>query len=343
MRMLFLILIAAMSLAGAGALRAEDYPAKPVTLIVPFTPGGPADSAGRIIARALEHQSGRPFIVENIGGAGSTIGVTRAANATPDGYSLLLASSSALVMAPHLYANLRYDPFTSLLPIGQITEAPFIVLVNSASKFRSYADLLDYGKANPGKMNFATPGLGTVQHVTVELMMDVGGFSATHVPFKGAAPTVTALLGGEVDFIVETLNSADALVAAGKLRPLAMTGIKRLTQMPDVPTFQELGQKDVEMRSWFALIAPKGVSAPIMARLEAMLNAALTSEDTRKAFRAAGFEPVPMPPAEVSTMIRREHEKFGTIIRAKNIKLGHAPVSPESTMLAGLMGENSVR
>ena len=262
MRLPLLILATVMSLAGTATLRAEDYPAKPVTLIVPFTPGGPADSAGRIIARALEHQSGRPFIVENIGGAGSTIGVTRAANATPDGYSLLLASSSALVMAPHLYTNLRYNPFTSLLPIGQITEAPFIVLVNSASKFRSYADLLDYGKANPGKMNFATPGLGTVQHVTIELMMDVGRFSATHVPFKGAAPTVTALLGGEVDFIVETPNSADALVAAGRLRPLAITGTRRLPQMPDTPTFQELGQKDVEMRSWFALIAPKGVPAP---------------------------------------------------------------------------------
>ncbi len=343
MRMPLLILATVMSLAGTATLRAEDYPAKPVTLIVPFTPGGPADSAGRIIARALEHQSGRPFIVENIGGAGSTIGVTRAANATPDGYSLLLASSSALVMAPHLYTNLRYDPFTSLLPIGQITEAPFIVLVNSASKFRSYADLLDYGKANPGKMNFATPGLGTVQHVTIELMMDVGRFSATHVPFKGAAPTVTALLGGEVDFIVETPNSADALVAAGKLRPLAITGTRRLPQMPDTPTFQELGQKDVEMRSWFALIAPKGVPAPIMAKLEAMLNAALTNEETRKAFRAAGFEPAPMPPAEVSTMIRREHEKFGAIIKAKNIRLGHAPPLQESTVLAGLTGGNSVR
>lgn len=314
-------LAAAMMVTGTVACLAQSFPSRPMTIVVPFVAGGPTDSAGRIMARALEKQAGQPVVVENVGGAGSTIGAARVAAAPADGYTLLLATSSALVIAPHLYANLKYDSLKSFAPIGMITEAPFILMVNSASPYKTLADFIGYAKANPTKLNYGTPGLGTVQHLTFELIQDDGKLAVTHIPFKGAAPSVTALLGGEIDAIVETVNGSAAMIKAGRLRPLAITGTKRLAALPDIPTFEETGMKSVVSRSWFSLIAPQGMPPEVLDKLQSMLAKALADEETVTALRAAGFEPTPKSGAELMQMIREEHERFGILIKAKKIRL----------------------
>lgn len=304
-----------------GAALAEDFPSHSITIVVPFAPGGPTDSAGRIVARGMERAIGQNVIVENVGGAGSTLGAGRVAGATPDGYTLLLATSSALVIAPHLYPNLRYDPFKSFAPIGMITEAPFILLANKDAPYKSLAELIAYGKANPGKLNFATPGVGTIQHLALERIFETAGLTGAHVPFKGSAPTLTALMAGEVDVVIETPNGAMPMIKGDRLRPLAVTGARRLPALADVPTLKEAGV-DVEARSWFALLAPAGTPEPVLAKLRAALQTTLADPETVKALRAAGFEPEPLGPAELGALIKTEYGNFARVIKEKNISIG---------------------
>jgi tripartite-type tricarboxylate transporter receptor subunit TctC len=320
-RILACVLTAVLAVAGGGASAAETFPSRSVTVVVPFAPGGPTDSAGRIVARGLERVVGQTVVVENVGGAGSTLGAGRVAGSTPDGYTLLLATSSALVIAPHLYRNLRYDTFKSFTPIGMITEAPFILLVNKDAPYKTLAELIAWGKANPGKLNYATPGVGTVQHLSLERIFGATGLTGAHVPFKGSAPTLTALMAGEVDVVIETPNGALPMIQGERLRPLAVTGAKRLPALPDLPTLAEAGV-NVEARSWFALLAPAGTPAPALTRLQAALQDALKDEDTVKAMRAAGFEPEPLGPASLEALVAREYDGFARVIKEKNISLG---------------------
>ncbi len=315
-RIAFALLLAGFS---AGASHAQGFPSKPVTIVVPFEAGGPTDNVARIVARAMEHLTGQSFIIENVGGAGSTIGAARVASAPPDGYTLLLASSSSMVIAPHLYATLRYEGYHSFAPIGLITEAPFILLVNSASPFTSYASLVEFGKAKPGELNFGTPGAGTTHHLDFEMLLSASDFKAVHVPFRGAAPMMTAILGGNIHVVLDVPNTALPLVQDGRLRPLAVTGSTRVPGFLDVPTFEELGIHKVGS-PWFSLVAPKRTPESILSILQALLDKALKDREIIDALSASGFEAKPIGPAALQIKMEQEFETYGQIIKDRNLR-----------------------
>lgn len=298
-----------------------DYPDRPVTLVVPFAAGGPTDALARIVSTSLEKQSGQPFVVENVAGAGSTIGTARVAAAKPDGYTLLWGSSSAMVIAPHLYKSLRYDPLTSFQPVGRAASFPYILSTSTDKPFQTYDELVAYGKKNPGKLNYGSPGAGTSLHLTLELMMGESGFTGTHVPFKGSAPALTALIGGEIDYVVDGVTVTVPMIEAGRLRPLAVTGKERITQLPDVPTLHELGLTNFESKAWFAMFAPAGTPQPIVEKLQTMLTRALQDPAVSATLAKTGFMAEDTRTEVLEQVIRNEHARWGKLIQDKNLTL----------------------
>ncbi len=318
------ILAAASALACAAlspAASAQNYPGHAVSVVVPFAAGGSTDLLARVVARALEKFGGQPFVVDNAGGAGSTLGTAKVAAAAPDGYTLLLGSSSALVMAPHLYPALKYDPFKSFEPIARIASAPYVLVTRADSKFQSYGDLAAFGAKNPDKLNYGSPGEGSALHLTIELMLDGGKFRATHIPYRGSAPAWAALLAGDVDFIIDTPSGALPMITSGKARALAVTSARRLPELPDVRTLDELGQKGFESEAWFALLAPKATPAPVVATLRKLADQVLRDPEVRSALQANHFTPTSPDSGDLAQDIRREYEKWGAIIKARGIQL----------------------
>lgn len=314
--------IATVSLAFTPPALAQPYPARPVNVIVPFAPGGATDLLARVFTKSMGRLSGQPFVVENAGGAGATLGTAKVAAANPDGYNLLLGGSSALVMAPHLYTGLKYDPFKSFEPIARIASAPYVILTRADSKFQRYEDLVDFAAKNPDAVNYGSPGEGSSLHLTVLLMLDGAKVKATHIPYRGSAPAWVALLGGEVDFIVDTPSAALPMVTGGKARALAVTSLSRVQDLPTVPTLNELGQKDFESQAWFAMLAPKGTPAPAIATLRKLADAALRDPELVATLKAAQFTPAtPEEATNLPADIRSEFDRWGAIIRARGIKL----------------------
>lgn len=304
-----------------GTSAMAEYPERPVTVVVPFSPGGPTDAIARIVAASLEKQSGQSFIVENVAGAGSTIGTAKVAAAAPDGYTLLWGSSSAMVIAPHLYKSLRYDPFKSFEPIGRVASTPYVLLVNAKSPYQSYADLVAYGKSHPNKLNYASPGAGTSLHLTLELMMGESGFTGTHVPFKGGAPAMMALVGGEVDYLVDVPSAAIPMITAGRVRPLAVTSKERLADLPDVPTLQELGLDGFESLAWFAMFAPAGTPQPVVKKMESMLQQALNDPSVSEVLKKTGFNAEKPDSDALKAIIKNEYARWGKVISEKKLSL----------------------
>ena len=318
------------TLAAVGALafgavapiaRAQDYPAHSVSVVVPFAAGGATDLLARVVTKAMEKYSGQPFVVENVGGAGSTLGTAKAAAATPDGYTILLGSSSALVMAPHLYSSLKYDPFQSFEPIARIASAPYVLMVRADARFPTYADLVAFGAGNPGKLNYGSPGEGSALHLTIELMLDGAKCRATHIPYRGSAPAWAALLGGDVDFIIDTPSAALPMIEGGKVRALAVTSAGRLPELPEVRTLDELGQKGFESEAWFAMLAPKGTPAPVVAALRKLADQVLRDPQARATLQGNHFTLANPDEMHLAADIRREYDKWGAVIKARGIRL----------------------
>lgn len=301
--------------------RAQDYPVRPVAVVVPFAAGGATDLLARVVSRAMEKYTGQPFLVENLGGAGATLGTAKVAAALPDGYTLLLGGSSALVMAPHLFNALKYDPFKSFEPISRFASAPYVLVSRADSKFQSYADLIAFGAKNPDKLNYGTPGEGSALHLTIELMLAGAKFSATHIPYRGSAPAWTALLAGDVDFIIDTPSGALPMISAGKAKALAVTSAKRLAEFPDTKTIDELGQKGFESEAWFAMMAPKGTPIPVLNRLRKAATQVLSDPEVRKTLESSRFTPTSPDETNLDAVIRREHNKWGSIIKDRGIQL----------------------
>jgi tripartite-type tricarboxylate transporter receptor subunit TctC len=319
------VLVAALATAGLAsaalpAAAADTWPAKPVTLIVPFAPGGTTDILGRIIGQKIGDALHQPVIVDNKAGAGGTLGAGIAARAPADGTTFFLATI-AHAIAPGLYHNLPYEFTRDLDPVGLVAETPNVLIVNNALPVKNVRELIAYIKAHPGQVNYGSAGPGSTEHLAGELFRSMTGTQIQHVPYKGGAPMMADLLSGQIQMALETSPSAAPHVRAGRVRALAVTSAKRSPAYPGVPTLSEAGVKGYEMITWFALMAPHGTPAPIVQRMHAQLQEALASPDVQAKLADQGVTPGNMTPTQLGAFIRSETAKWGRIVKESGAKL----------------------
>jgi tripartite-type tricarboxylate transporter receptor subunit TctC len=308
------LLIGALAVA-APALAA--YPDKPVRLVVGFPPGG-SDISARIVAQKLSQLWGQQVFIDNRAGAAGNIGADNVARAAPDGYTLLLCVNSYTINTT-VYRNLTWDLLRDFAPVGRYAASPLVVVVNDKAPFKTTAELLAYAKANPGKLNYGSAGTGTAPHLAVELFAQKTNVAMTHIPYKGSAPSVTALLANEVQFAFGALSAFDSFIKAGRLRPLAVTTANRYAQLPDVPTLREAGIPDFDVDIWYGLLAPAKTPDAIIRKLSDDLKKVLADPDTQTRLRDAGVEPAFMDPQQMADLMKRDVERWRQV--ANRIKL----------------------
>ncbi len=313
---LTLLLLAGFATAG----HAQGYPERPIRLIVPFSPGGTSDLVARIMATKLGEDLGQTVIVDNRGGAGSTLGVSIAARATPDGYTLLVAHI-ALAINQTLYSKLPYNALTDLAPISKLGISPSAVVVNNKLPVQNMKDLIALAKKEPGKLNYGSAGIGSAGHLAVALLEHVAGVKFTQVPYKGGGPSVAATIAGEVQFSIPVMASAATHVKAGRLRMLAVTSAIRPQAFPDVPTVQEAGVPGYVYETWFGLFAPAGMPKPVVAKLNRSAVKALGMSDVRDQFLRQGIEADPSTPAELARTLREDTVMWAKIIKSAGIPI----------------------
>ncbi len=309
----------ALGLLAAAGVQAQPWPAKPVTLLVPFPPGGSSDMIARTLAPKLQEKLGGSFIVDNKAGAGGTIGALAVTKAAADGYTIFVTSLGPLVIGPHLMKSTGYDALKDFDYITVAVQAPNVLAVPAASPPKNVADVLAYLKANPGKMSFASSGNGSSDHLTAELFWQTTGTRGLHIPYKGGAPAMTDLLGGQVDATFMNINTGLANIKAGKLRALAITSNKRSPLLPDVPTLDELGIKGVDVYSWQAFAAPKGLPADIKTKLHAALVAGLNDPQVKTKLLDLGFEIVANTPEQFTAFQAAEFARWKKVIEVGKI------------------------
>ena len=298
----------------------QAWPAKPVRLIVPFAPGGAVDVTARTISQSLTTRLGQQVIVDNRGGAGGNIGVEAAAKSQPDGYTLVMATSGQIAINPHMYSRLPFDPVKDLAPITPAGQAVNALCVHPSLPARSVKEFIALARSRPGKLNFATGGIGASDHIATELFMSLTGVRMVHVPYKGGAPAMIDLLAGNVDVGFSTVATAMGPIKAGRLRALGVTSSKRFELLPDVPTIAEAGVPGYESVSWYGLFAPAGTPAEIIRKLNAETVAVLQTEDVRRRLTESGVLPVSSTPDAFAAYITAETARWGKLIRANNIK-----------------------
>ena len=318
-------LIAALATLTAGlclatAAQAQAWPsAKPVTLLVPFPPGGSTDMIARTLGAKLQEKLGSSFVVDNKAGAGGTVGASAAKRAAPDGYTLFVSSLGPFVIGPHLIKNPGYDPLKDFDYITVAVQAPNVLAVPAASPHKTLADVLAFHKANPGKMSFASAGNGTSDHLTAELFWQQTGTTGLHIPYKGGAPAMSDLLGGQVDASFMNINTGLGNIKGGKLRALAVTSSKRSPLLPEVPTMEELGVKGATVYSWQAFAAPKGLPADIKAKLHESLLAGLNDPQVKTKLLDLGFEIVGNTPEQFTAFQASEFARWKKVIELGKI------------------------
>jgi tripartite-type tricarboxylate transporter receptor subunit TctC len=309
----------ALVLALAGLLPAQAYPDRPITLIVPFAPGGPTDIIARILAVSLSQSLGQQVIVDNRPGAAGNIGMGVAARVKPDGYTLLL-TSTAIAVNPALYKNLPYDPFKDFLPVSELVNAPNVLIVHRDSGINTLADLIAQAKADPAKFNYASPGAGTKSHLTGELLKLRAGIEMVHVPFRGAGPATQAVIARTTQVGSVALPPAEPLIKAGELRALAVTGAERWFSLPEIPTMIESGFPNFISDTFNALFAPAGTPPEIIALLVKESQAALRRPEARDAARRAGFEVVTGTPEQLTARVAAEVPAVRELVERAGIK-----------------------
>ncbi len=312
-------LLSLATLALALAAPAYAWPDKAITLVVPFPPGGSTDTLARSIGVKMQEKLGQTVIVDNKAGATGTIGTAQVVRAAPDGYTVLVSSLGPFVIAPHLIKNVPYDAGRDLDLLTVAVQAPNVLVVPAASPFKSVADVIAAQKKTPDKITFASSGNGSSDHLTAELFWLQTGTTGIHVPYKGGAPAISDLLGGQVDASFQNINAILQHVAGGKLRALAVTGAKRSALLPSVPTLSEAGVKDADVYSWQGIAAPKGLPADVKARLHSAIVAALNDPAVKPKLLEVGFEIVANTPAEFAAFQAAESARWKRLIETRKI------------------------
>jgi tripartite-type tricarboxylate transporter receptor subunit TctC len=305
----------------AAAHAQSDFPVKPVRLVVPFPAGGSTDIVGRIVAQKLGDRLGQQVVVENRGGAGGTIGSEAAAKAAPDGYTLLVGTTSTHAVAPSAYARVGYDPVKDFVAIAQVAVTPYLLVVNPAVKATTLAEFLALAKAQPGKLNYASAGNGTTTHLAMEMLKDAAGVDLVHVPYKGNAPADLAILGGEVQALFGSMPALLQNARAGKVRSLAVGTQKRSPALPDVPTVAESGFPGFEAALWLGVFAPAGTPAPIVERLQRELAAIALQPDFIETLAKNGAEPAGIAPQAFPALVREELGRYNKVVKKIGLKL----------------------
>jgi tripartite-type tricarboxylate transporter receptor subunit TctC len=313
-------LLALCGVLAAGPAVAQSYPTRPITLVVPFAPGGSASTAARSVADKMGETLGQQIVIDNRGGAGGTVATRAVAKAAPDGYTLLVITSATVGTSPSLFHNLGYDPRKDFAPIGLIAATPNLIAVHPSFPARSLADLIKAGKETTTPIPYGSPGTGTLNHLTVELLAYRTGMKVSHVPYKGAGPALNDLLGGHIGVLISAIPNAHSHIVAGTIHGLAVTGAKRSALIPDVPTFAEAGFAGYDVPLRWGMAAPAGTPRPIIDKLNAALNAALATDEVRQRLAIEGAEPQPTTPEEYGAIIDREVTMWSDLVKAAGIK-----------------------
>jgi tripartite-type tricarboxylate transporter receptor subunit TctC len=303
------------------AVVAQNYPSKPIRLIVAFPPGGSTDIIARIVGQKLGERLGQQVVIDNRGGAGGTIGTEIAARAAPDGYTLTMGTTSTHVIAAGVYSKLRYDPLKDFAPLTLVASTPYLLVVNPGVKANTLKEFIALAKSQPGKLNYASAGTGTTTQLAMEMLKTAAGIDIVHVPYNGNGPANTATLGGQVQALFGSMPAVLAQAKAGRLRPLAVGTAKRSPSLPDVPTVAESGYPGFEASLWLGFFAPAGTPQPILKRLHSELVAIAQSPEMKEQFERNGAESATNTPAEFSKLVRTETEKYVKVIKAAGIKV----------------------
>jgi tripartite-type tricarboxylate transporter receptor subunit TctC len=305
------------------ALRAQDdpWPARPIRILVPGGVGGVIDIRARWIAQQLSHNLRQGVTVENRPGAGGILGTETGARSAPDGYTLTIIHQGTMTVNPHLYPRLGYDPLTDFAPITRLGIGPLLLAVHPSVPARSVGELVQIAKEHPGRLSYCSPGIGTPPHLAVELFKRTTGIEAVHVPYKGGGQAASDLVAGHVQFTIENMNVQLPYVSTGRLRPLAVTGAKRVSTLPDTPTVAEAGWPGYEFEGWVGIAAPALTPRPIVDRLYGEIHDIVATREARDWFAAVGAEPGDVPPAEFAHAIRAEHGKWAEVIKNAGIRL----------------------
>ena len=317
MRLLRSLAVVAALVAGTQAF-GQAYPFKPVTMIVPFPPGGSVDAVARQVAAALGQYLGQSVVVENKAGAGGTIGSGVAAHAAPDGYTILLGTTSALAVSPALYKTVPYDSLKSFVPIIEVTRGPFVLSVKNSLPVNNVRELVDMAKKNPGKLNSGSAGQGSVHHLALEMFKQSAGIDIVHVPYKGGAPAWTAVIAGEIDMLFDSMPGP--YMFRGQAKPLAVAGPNRLPGLPTVPTFAEQGFPGVETVFFWALLAPAGTPPDIVAKLNAAAGQALRDPNVKAEFGKQSMETSPGTPEEIARFMAAEIPRWRQVVQKAGLK-----------------------
>jgi tripartite-type tricarboxylate transporter receptor subunit TctC len=310
----------AAALAGPHPAAAQDFPTRPITLIVPYTPGGGNDAMARVVADKMSVALRQQIVIENRGGAGGSIATRQVARATPDGYTLGLGGTGTLAIDPTLYPNVGYDPRKDFAPVGLIATSALIVLVNPSVPAKTLEEFIALAKAEPGKINFASAGSGSGIHLGTELLAYMAGIKMTHIPYKGSAPALTDLVGGHVALYFSSLPPAIGLVREGKVRALAVTGPTRAKVFPDLPTVAQAGLPGFEAVLHYGIVAPAGTPRPVIDKLNAAMRTALASPDVQARIDTDGAEVFASTPEQYAADIDREETKWSDIVRRSGAK-----------------------
>ena len=300
---------------------AQAYPSKPIKFVVPYPAGGPLDTVARLLGAKVAESIGQPVVVDNKPGAGGNIGADIVAKSPADGYTILMGAVATHAINPTLYKSIPYDPIKDFAPITQVASTPNVLVVNPAVPASNVREFIAYAKANPGKLSFGSGSIGSAGHLAGELFKATAGVDMVHVPYKGAAPAMQDLIGGQIQLMFDNLASSLAQVKAGKIRALAVTTAKRSALAPDLPTIAESGVAGFDISTWFGIFAPAGTPRAALDRLHAEFTRALAAPDLREKMTHLGAEPVGNTPEEFAAYIRAEADKYGKVIRASGAKV----------------------